>query len=79
LPTINGLGVYVSGDFFAYLNKNSFGPTGFSEARAAAGLTYNVNPHLDVDLGYLGVFIETSGKNGILSHNLQVNLRYTFN
>ncbi len=78
LAAVKDLGVYVGGDVFFYFNQNSFGPTGFHEARAAAGFTYNLNQHLGIDLGYLGVAIITTGKSDIFSHNLQVNLRYNF-
>ena len=78
LKQIAGLSAYMSGELFAYLNQNSFGVIGFSEARAATGLSYNVNPHLGMDFGYLAVFINNTGKPDLFSHNVQVNLRYTF-
>ncbi len=50
IRTIENLGWHIGGEVFAYLNQNTFGVTGFSEARTSAGLTYDLNDHIGFDL-----------------------------
>ena len=53
------LSAYVGDEVLGYLNTNSFGPTGFSENRAFAGLAFQFTKQLGVDLGYLGQYVMT--------------------
>jgi hypothetical protein len=74
----NNLSAYVNDEVFAYLNSNTFGPTGFSENRAAAGLAFQFIKQLGVDLGYLGQYVVGKPGNDLFTHNVQLNLRYQF-
>ena len=72
------LSAYVGDEVLVYANQNDFGPTGFSENRAMAGLSYQFTKQFGADLGYLGQYIVVKPGNDIFTHNVQFNLRYAF-
>jgi hypothetical protein len=72
------LSVYVGDEVLGYLNTNTFGPTGFSENRAFAGLAFQFTQQLGGDLGYLGQYVVNKPGNDLFTHNVQLNLRYQF-
>ncbi|SMF97357.1 Protein of unknown function [Methylomagnum ishizawai] len=72
------LGVYVGDEVLGYLNTNHFGPTGFSENRAFAGLGFQFTQRMGADLGYLGQYVVNRPGNDLFTHNVQFNLRFTF-
>jgi hypothetical protein len=78
LPFMDGLSAYVGDEVFFYANKNTFGKRGFSENRVLAGLSYQFNDNVGLDLGYLGQFVDTTSGSNLFTHNLQANLRYKF-
>jgi len=43
-----------------------------------SGLSYQVTDHFGLDLGYSGQYIDTTTRNNLFTHNMQVNLRYKF-
>lgn len=75
---IGGLSVYIGDEVFFYLNENGFGKRGLSENRIMSGLSYQITDHFGLDLGYSGQYIDTTTLNNLLTHNMQVNLRYKF-
>ncbi len=72
------LSLYVGDEVLCHLNANSFGATGFSENRAMAGFSFQLNRRLGVDLGYLGQTIQETGGDIVLTHNVNANLSYRF-
>ncbi len=79
LPLINGLSVYVGDEVLFYMNENTFGKKGFSENRIFSGLSYQATKKMDVDLGYMGQYVDTTSDKNTYTHNIQVYLRYNFN
>ncbi len=79
LPFMNGLSVYVGDEVLFYMNENTFGKKGFSENRIFSGLSYQATKKMDVDLGYLGQYVDTTSGKNTYTHNIQVYLRYNFN
>ncbi len=78
LPFMDGLSAYVGDEALFYLDRNSFGKQGFSENRVFGGLSYQFNPQIGVDLGYMGQYVDNVSGNNLFTHNLQANLRYHF-
>jgi len=72
------LSLYVGDEVLCHLNANSFGATGFSENRAMAGFSFQLNRQLGMDLGYLGQTIQETGGDIVLTHNVNANLSYRF-
>ena len=76
LPFVNNLSVYVGDEILFYMNENKFGKKGFSENRVFSGLSYQATEKVNIDLGYMGQYVDTiSGKN-IFTHNIEINLGY---
>ncbi len=78
LPFLEGLSVYLGDEFMFYLNKNDFGKRGFTENRVFSGLSYSVNRHVGLDLGYMGQYVDNPSGNNLFTHNLQANITYKF-
>jgi hypothetical protein len=78
LPAFNSLSLFLGDEAYFYLNKNNFGKQGFSENQVSAGICYQANNNLGVDLGYLGQYISMPLVNNLFVHNLQLNFRYRF-
>lgn len=72
------LSIYAGDEALVYLNKNSFGPSGFSEDRAFGGLSYKFTKHVSADLGYLGQYIVVKPGDDNFTHNVLVNVTYQF-
>jgi len=72
------LSFYVGDEVLFYLNRSSFGSSGFSENRVIAGFTYFFNAHWGADLGYLGQYVVNDTGRDLFSHNLMANIRYRF-
>jgi opacity protein-like surface antigen len=60
------------------VNQNHWGKQGFSENRIMSGLSYQMTPHVGMDLGYLGQYVDNLTGNNLFTHNIQVNFRYKF-
>ncbi|MFA5985347.1 MAG: DUF2490 domain-containing protein [Methylococcaceae bacterium] len=78
IPYVKGLSAYVGDEVLFYVNKNKFGKQGFSENRILAGFSYQATPHVGLDLGYLGQYVDNLSGNNLFTHNLQANVRYKF-
>lgn len=74
----HNLSVYAGEEMLGYLNDNSFGRNGFSENRALGGFSYQFNPQMGADLGYIGQYVYNQAGNNLFTHNVQFNLRYQF-
>ncbi len=72
------LSFYAGDEVLFYLNRSTFGSSGFTENRVIAGLTYYFNVHWGADLGYLGQYVVNDTGRDLFSHNLMANIRYRF-
>jgi len=72
------LSFYAGDEVLFYLNKSSFGSSGFTENRVIAGFTYFFNARWGADLGYLGQYVVNDTGRDLFSHNLMANIRYRF-
>jgi hypothetical protein len=78
LPFLKGLSAYIGDEVFFYVNQNNFGKQGFSENNVLSGLSYQFTPTVNVDLGYLGQYVDNKTGNNLFTHNLQTNFRISF-
>lgn len=78
LPLVEGLSFYLGDEVMFYLNKNDFGKRGFTENRIFSGLSYQLNRHVGMDLGYMGQYVDNASGNNLFTHNLQANISYKF-
>lgn len=78
LPFLRRLSVYVNDEILIYLNKNTFGKRGFSENRLMAGVSYQFNKRVGMDIGYLGQYDTPSVGNNLFIQNLLANISYSF-
>jgi Protein of unknown function (DUF2490) len=78
LKILDGLSAYVGDEVLGYVNENHWGKQGFSENRIMSGLSYQMTPHVGMDLGYLGQYVDNITGNNLFTHNIQVNFRYKF-
>ncbi len=78
LPLAKGLSAYVADEVLFYLDKNSFGKQGFSENRILAGLGYQLNRTVGIELGYLGQYVSTKNGSNLFTHNLQADINFKF-
>jgi len=78
IPQVKNLSAYLGDEVLFYVNKNNFGKRGFSENRVLAGLHYQLQPALGIDIGYLGQYIDTKSANNIFTHNLTAGITYRF-
>ena len=72
------LTAYVGDEVLGYLNSNTYGHTGFNENRALAGFGYQFTKELNIDLGYLGQYIQGKTRQNLYIDNVQFNINYKF-
>jgi hypothetical protein len=78
LPFGSNLSAYIGDEALFYLNNSKFGEKGFSENRIFTGISKQITSQTKLDIGYLGQYINTKSGDNIFTHNLQLNLAYSF-
>jgi hypothetical protein len=78
LPFGSNLSAYIGDEILFYLNDSAFGKKGFSENRIFTGISKQITSEIKLDIGYLGQYINTKSGDNIFTHNLQLNIAYSF-
>lgn len=78
LPWGSNLSAYIGDEVLFYLNNSTFGKKGFSENRFFAGISKQITLKTKLDVGYLQQYIDIKSGSNIVTHNLQLNVVYSF-